>query len=153
MKRQIISILLLTAIFFATSCKTETDDPNRLDVNESRTIEVMSEEKWNVVSIDVIAGETYSMVSSGQWTDLTTVTDADGYDDPVLDLFSNLKRNTDAKWFELVAAIDTTNMYVVGSNDDIMFNQSGSLSFFANDAEDFYGNNSGSISTVVTRIE
>jgi hypothetical protein len=80
MKRQIISILLLTAIFFATSCKTETDDPNRLDVNESRTIEVMSEEKWNVVSIDVIAGETYSMVSSGQWTDLTTVTDADGYD-------------------------------------------------------------------------
>jgi hypothetical protein len=44
-------------------------------------------------------------------------------------------------------------MYVVGSNDDIMFNQSGSLSFFANDAEDFYGNNSGSISTVVTRIE
>lgn len=151
--KQVILSFLLVVILLATSCKDEDKDPNRLDINESRTVEVMSEEKWNMVAIDVIAGETYSIVSSGQWTDLNTVTDADGYDDPLLDIFSDLKRNPDASWFELVAAIDTTNMYVVGSNANITFNHSGNLSFFANDADDFYGNNSGSISTVITRLD
>ena len=124
-----------------------------LAVGESKTFEIQAAERWNHTLLEIEAGEIYQITSSGTWTDWETVSDADGYDDPFLDVFSNLKRNTDAKWFELVGAIDTVSQYVIGSNQNITFNESGNLSLFANDAEGFYGNNTGSISTTITRIE
>lgn len=155
MKNHFILFSILVLLLGLTSCQDENENENlsTLEINESKTFDIASEFKWNNVLITVSAGETYNIVSSGTWKDLRTVTDADGYDDPVLDAFSFLKRNQDASWFELVAAIDESDMYVVGSNAYITFNESGSLSFFANDADAFYGNNMGSITTTITRID
>lgn len=129
-------------------------NPNRLNIGESKTLIIDSELKWNETSIHVEAGEIYTIVSTGTWTDSTTISNANGYSDPFLDLFSNFKRNINAEWFELVVELDSTATapkYVVGADTTITFNESGTLWFYANDAIGFYGNNSGSINTEITR--
>lgn len=151
------SALMLMLLLGFVACNddegAEMNNPNRLEVGESKTVAVDAIEFWNNASIDVEIGETYNIVSTGNWVDLNIETDADGFSDPLLDNFSHLKRVPEANWFELIAAVDSSNFYIVGSSAEINFMHSGSLSFFANDAEDFYDNNLGSISTVVTRIE
>lgn len=142
-----LSLILITSF----SCSKEEQSLLSLEIGASKTFTVSSETRWNKTSVQVEAGETYSFSSQGTWIDLNTETTADGYNDPLLDSFSYLKRDTSAKWFELVASVNTTTFYNVGVINTIKFNESGELTFFANDADDFYSNNSGSIKTTITR--
>lgn len=154
--RPILLVLILAFGSIVTnSCSKDdtADNPNRLAVDESKTFEVFAAERWNFTMLEVEAGETYRLTSAGTWIDLNIETDANGFSDEILDAFSHLKRNTDAKWFELIASIDTTSQHIVGGEREVTFNESGTLSLFANDAEGFYGNNSGSINTTITRLE
>jgi len=153
MRSTLLLILFLGLIACNQDEGNEMNDPNRLAVGESKTIVVEAIEFWNDATINVEAGEVYSITSTGEWVDLDIETDADGFSDPILDNFSHLKRVPDANWFELIAAVDSNYFYIVGGDAEITFEQGGSLSFFANDAEDFYDNNSGNISTVITRID
>lgn len=143
----IFSLLIIVSI----SCNKEKSSSTRLSIGESATVTVYSELKWNNSEIKIESGETYTITAEGTWTDLTTTTTAAGYTDTILDAFSSIKRDTAANWFELIVSADRENLYSVGSNKTITFNEGGQLSFFANDAEDFYENNSGQITTTITR--
>ena len=146
-------LIFLAIISTSISCSKEEDRVLRLGVGASKSFIVSSELRWNETEVGIESGEIYSFSATGTWTDLDSVTDADGYSSAALDPFNALKRDTSALWFELIASIDTTTLYSVGSTNTITFNETGMLTFFANDAEGFYGNNMGSITTTIMRIQ
>ena len=147
--------LLPLCLVFLFACKDDADDkhPDGLAVGESVADSVQAVLKWNDMGVVVQAGETFKITSSGDWLDWTIVTDADGFFSTTLEPFNHLKRVPDAQWFELVASVDSVNFYIIGSDTSVTFNETGWLKMFANDAEDFYDNNSGSIYTNIKRTE
>ena len=159
MKSLVTYILLASFVFLFACSDNELDNnnnnthPNGIGVGEMSADSVMSALRWNDMGFTVQSGETYTFHSVSEWVDLSIVTDADGFSNPGMDLFSNLKRVPDALWFELIASVDTTNFYIIGKDTTISFNETGRIMLFGNDAEGFYGNNSGSIYTEITRTK
>ncbi len=143
--------VLVMFVVFLYSCEEDGTPQGSIAVGASVADSINSVPLWNDIGITVVAGEEFSFSSTGDWVDLSFVSDADGYSNPILDQASNLKRVPSAKWFELIATIDSSIFYTIGKDTTITINESGTLLFFANDAPDFYGNNSGSIYTSVTR--
>ncbi|MFT5914625.1 MAG: hypothetical protein ACI81T_001115 [Bacteroidia bacterium] len=123
-----------------------------LPVGQSITISVESSDYWNASGITVNSGEQYKITAAGTWTDWYIDTDANGYSNWYLKLFTLLKRSKYENWFKLIATTNRNQQYPIGSSSTITIGQSGDLDFFANDANGFYWNNYGSIDVTITRI-
>ena len=145
---RIIIILLIIFVIYACQKDDIANDPDPIVVVADS---VKSMLRWNDMNVTVDSGVPYTFHSIGEWIDLNIITNADGFTDSFLDQFSSLKRIPAANWFELIASVDTTSFYIVGKDTTLTFEESGNLFLFANDAEGFYGNNSGSIFTEITR--
>ncbi len=122
-----------------------------LAVGQSVTFNAWANRWWNNSGIHVSAGEVYQVTAIGQWTDLFTTTDANGYDDWFLDLFGFLRRVPNHSWFKLIGSVKQVN-YPVGVFGTISPVQSGRLDFYANDVLIMYWNNTGKVTVTVTRI-
>ena len=60
---------------------------------------------WNTATLEVHAGETYALQSTGEWYDAGIRSTAAGFSSPRLAMFEWARRVRDANWFSLVAAV------------------------------------------------
>ena len=120
---------------------------------EQISVVVHASRRWTDSGVDVVAGERWRLVSSGEWTDWRIKCDAAGFDEPRLRLFEPLRRLPTAPWFGLVASIDKTRhtFTYVGREADLVPARSGRLYLFANDVAGMYWNNSGCVETRLSR--
>ena len=127
----------------------------KLIVNETTEIKIHANCKWNSTQIEISESEEYEFTSKGIWRDLTITTDADGYSSFYMKLFDAIKRAKEYKWFSLVGSLSTkrNEYFLIGKNNKIAFEKSGSLLCFANDITGFYWNNSGYITLHITRVK
>lgn len=124
-----------------------------LAINESVTIDVASADYWNGSGVFVTAGQVFQITAEGTWKDWYINTDANGYSNWYLSLFTVLKRAKAENWFKLIASVNKDKNYPIGKTATIRPTASGPLDFYANDANGFYWNNYGSIRVTVTRVQ
>lgn len=125
----------------------------KLDINQSQTFTICSREFWNETGIEIQAGEVYKFVAEGLWKDLLMKRDADGYTSLYMNLYNRWKRSRENNWFALMGSINQTADFLIGKNNQIVFNKDGKLFCYANDIKGFYWNNSGQLSLKITRIK
>jgi len=85
--------------------------------------------------------------------DIRDTNGADGYEHPALTPFKHLSRLPSARWFQLVGAIDRTELFPMGRVVEHRPRQDGEFGCFANDAPFKYGNNRGRLSLSIQRLE
>mgnify|MGYP003577371638 CR=1 FL=1 len=124
----------------------------RLAINDSIKLDIQSRLFWNETEIEILSGEEYKFVAEGQWRDLTIKTDPDGYTKLYMRLFNRLKRSESNNWFALMGSLDKSGDFLIGRNNKIEFQKSGTLYCYANDVRGFYWNNSGHASLEVIRL-
>lgn len=132
--------------------------PQRLGVNEQRTVRVRAHCFWNDSGLEVTKGEAYSVTASGAWWDLLFCSGATGYTAPGWSVFQKLlqsyRRLPKGRWFVLGAQVlgddQQSTPAEVGASLPIVAD--GRLTFFANDVKGFYWNNWGSLSVTIRRL-
>ncbi len=67
---------------------------------------IKSSQKRNDTGVDPIKGHTYNYQATGQWKDWFIPSDADGFSNFLMDLFSWTKRTPSAKWFQLIGVVE-----------------------------------------------
>lgn len=147
----------------------------KLSINKAAVV-IVSSRNDRSQPLEVKAGEIYdfSCAPEDHWVDFIHKTTAEGFDlkqllsslikIKQLDFYEKLKLGeikpiiANSQYFKLSAKIDVDGkeeafLFAVGKNmKNVKIPYSGKLTFFANDALGFYGNNSGKIKVTVTRI-
>lgn len=136
-----------------------------LAVGESATVIVDADRKFNHSGVLVSQGESYAVNVAGEqtWNDADICCDAEGWDrddiskglaEILIAAAESGRRIPDVNWFCLCTAIGTDeNSYIaVGKYRQLAINQTGELTFFANDLDARYHNNWGYIEVTVRRI-
>lgn len=125
----------------------------KLQVGESKTVEIYSKIFWNETDLEILAGEEYKFDSVGSWKDLLVRCNSDGYVSWYMNLYNNWKRSPGNNWFALIGSLDKRNDFLIGKQSQLSFHNSGKLYCYANDVRGFYWNNSGQISLTISRIK
>ena len=125
----------------------------RLTVNDTISIQIYSSNFWNDTDIDIQTGDEYKFEATGFWKDLFLTIDADGYSNLYVSLFNKFKRSKNNQWFALMGSLNHTGDFLIGKDNQIVFNVEGKLSCYANDVKGFYWNNSGQVLLRVTRLK
>ena len=111
------------------------------------SIIVDSKEKFSSTKFPVRQSVSYHITADGsqRWYDWFVKTSPKGYWNP-LALMAGLRVKR-AKCFCLCGCYDDdiTTAFPIGEGCEVVADRNGYLSFFANDTEDYYGNNKGSI--------
>ncbi|MCP4282993.1 MAG: DUF2235 domain-containing protein [Gammaproteobacteria bacterium] len=140
-----------------------------LEVDTTQATKVYANRKYNRSGVLLEKDATYLFsVPKGQvWYDASIACDEKGWDRDsqalgLKELFIKLsegkRRLPDAKWFELIGAVDSIedNLFRVieytEGGSTFSPKTEGELHFFANDLDRMYGNNRGFITVNVTRI-
>ena len=132
-----------------------------LESGESISKNIIAKEFWNHTGIKLEAGNTYSfeIIPKEQvWSDgklAPQVTDADGFENPLINVFNSLKRMRGEKWFALIGCIDekeSTFFKIGNSCPEYKPSETGELVCFANDADEHYKNNRGVMMLTIKRI-
>ena len=119
------------------------------------TVDVPAKEK--AVSLwDVRCGETVLFEASGRWTDLWINCGPSGYRAFPFDILDIRPRCESSNWFCLMGQVrgpggEALETFPIGNGCAHKFKNSGDLVVFANDRDDKYDNNKGSISLTTTR--
>lgn len=128
----------------------------KLSPGESHRICIPADEKWVNTDIDFAAGETYALKAEGKWKDLFTKCDAGGYTSclPWMVLMEKKRRVPEARWFELIGAIDSDGgtYFRIGTGREFTPDRTGRLYCFANDLMGMYWNNCGEVWLNVERM-
>ncbi len=133
----------------------------RLEIGEKVTRKIVAREFWNSTGIVLEQGNFYRFEISPKeqvWSDgklVKQVTNADGFSNIVLNMFSSYKRMQGEKWFALVGCIDQeeSSFFKIGMmHSDYSPPKTGELVCFANDAEKHYENNQGVMLLDITRL-
>jgi len=76
--------------------------------NTNLPINIDSKLIWNDTGINLVAGQEYHFQATGQWTDWTITSNADGYESTnfFLKLCERLRRMPNSPWFSLIGSID-----------------------------------------------
>jgi hypothetical protein len=125
----------------------------RLQVNQSFMCVINAAMPFNNTGLVVSTGEEYEFKAKGKWKDLLIECEASGYKNFYMSIFKRLKRSRDNNWFALIGSIDKTDYFLLGKQINKRFEISGTLYCFANDAERFYWNNSGSVELTIKRLK
>lgn len=124
--------------------------------NTNLPITIDSKLIWNDTGINLVAGQEYHFQATGQWTDWTITSNADGYESPnfLLKLSEGLRRMPNSPWFSLIGSIDKAqdSFFLIGTNKQFIAPKTGRLYCFANDVIIAYGNNRDSIQLTVTSL-
>jgi hypothetical protein len=126
---------------------------------EARTAKacVRAQPHWNHTRIWLEHDGRYKITAEGTWWDAGYRHGPGGGDSPTptLKRFERFRRRKDARWFELICAVDShkDRTYRIGCNREIQVpaDTDGELICFANDVWLFYSNNTGEITLTVTR--
>lgn len=117
------------------------------------TVEAKAGVLWNDTGVDVRAGETLAVNVSGEWSDLTITTNADGYASPWnMRLFEGLRRLPKARWFALIGCVGHGHRHcqVMSSGaQTLVMPATGRFYLFANDVRGFYWNNTGALTVAI----
>ena len=124
--------------------------------NTNLPITIDSKLIWNDTGINLVAGQEYHFQATGQWTDWTITSNADGYESTnfFLKLCERLRRMPNSPWFSLIGSIDKDqdSLFLIGTNKQFTAPKTGRLYCFANDVIIAYGNNRDSIQLTVTSL-
>ncbi len=142
----------------------ETTFPT-LDVNDSISVKVVADRKYNWSGIQVEQGAKYRFEADGIWFDASIECDAAGWEtetlgwvkEPIVRMFEDNRRCPDANWFELIGAYgdNDNDLFRLGSavnGIECKAEKTAPLWLFANDLTYKYGNNRGDISVTITRV-
>jgi hypothetical protein len=125
-----------------------------LQKGQSIQLPVHACELFSKERLAVQAGEEYEFSCEGKqrWKDWWIKSSPDGFFNPLAMAFG--LRVKGVKCFCLCGALneDLRSAFPIGSSKKAPVTESGTLSFFANDAEKYYGNNSGHIQVKVKRL-
>jgi len=124
----------------------------KLIIGIPQIISINSKLIWNPTHIEISKGEEYKFEADGLWKDLLKKCDADGYTNLYMSIYNGLKRSRENNWFALMGSINKAGDFLIGKNNQIVFNQDGNLYCYANDVKGFYWNNSGKLFLKITRI-
>lgn len=136
-----------------------------LAVGESRDIQVRSPLLFNRSHVIVQQGATYrfTIAEDQQWQDGGIFCGPEGWErgeeelglkEVFIAAAEPFRRNPDANWFEVVGVVDNEEgqkVLPLRVASDWSPQNTGELLLFANDLENFYGNNQGSITVTITR--
>jgi len=109
----------------------------KITSTKSQTIIIHSIEIWNETGIEILSVEEYWFIAEGFWKDLLGNRDANGCTSSYMDLFNRRKRSPENNWFALIGSIEKTNHFLIGANNQIVFDKSGKLFCYANDMKGF----------------
>jgi len=128
----------------------------KLSPGESHRVRIPANKKWVNTDIDFAAGETYALKTEGEWRDLFTKCDAGGYTSclPWMVMMEKKRRVPEARWFELIGAIDndSASCFRIGVRREFTPERAGRLFCFANDLMGMYWNNFGGVWLSVERL-
>jgi len=118
---------------------------------------VPAADHWYSTGLQLKAGASYALVSSGTWSDGGIPSGSDGYPSRnVLQRLAEwLRRMPSSNWFALIGGLDRQKetQFAIGTGCIYRPQYDGELTCFANDVWGFYWNNRGSVDLVVKQIE
>ncbi|KJC62671.1 hypothetical protein UP10_00315 [Bradyrhizobium sp. LTSPM299] len=115
------------------------------------TIDVPAESKSTPLT-PVQTGDVISFSATGRWKDWWISCGPDGYRNFFADIIRIRPRFADENWFCLCGEVEGTGeRFAIGRGCTHTLATSGNLILFANDRDDLYGNNSGSVSVTADR--
>lgn len=135
----------------------------RLQRGESHRVCIAAADRWTAAGVHVVAGERFDLAARGEWWDAGIRTGPDGfptgeapwYSRLLLRAFERWRRQRKANWFALIGSIDRRPdlQFVIGSSvTGWAAPADGELTCFANDHPRTYGNNTGAIELLITRV-
>lgn len=128
----------------------------KLSLGESHRVRIPADERWVNTDIEFDASEMYVLKAEGHWRDLFTKCDAGGYTSrvPWMVLMEKKRRAPEARWFELIGAVDnnSTTYFRIGVGCEFSPDRKGRLFCFANDLGGMYWNNCGGVWLSVKRV-
>lgn len=128
----------------------------KLSPGESHRVRIPANEKWVNTEIDLEPGESYTLKAKGEWRDLFTKCTAAGYMSrlPWMVIAEKKRRVPEARWFELIGAIDddSASYFRIGLGCEFTPERAGRLVCFANDLMGMYWNNCGGVWLNVERV-
>lgn len=107
---------------------------------------------WNDTQLVVEAGSVYGFKANGQWKDWCIPCDANGYSNGYMRLWNRFKRSQQHPWMALMGSVDQQEDFFIGTQCEWECTRSGRLYCYANDAKQFYWNNSKSLQLTIQRI-
>ena len=132
-----------------------SEDGERAERESRSTVSICAREKA-VPLWDVRVGETVLFEASGRWTDLWINCGPSGYRAFPFDILDIRPRCERSNWFCLMGQVqgsggEALETFPIGDGCIHRFAHFGTLVVFANDRDDKYGNNKGTISLTTTR--
>ena len=126
-----------------------------LQPSQYKEIEIMARHKWNPTNIEILAGEEYRFDVTGTRRDIIIKTSADGFSNFFMDLYASRKRSKENKWFALMGSLEQNEnkLFLIGKENTIEFDESGTFYCLAKDDKHFYWNNFGSVKMKIKRIK
>ncbi len=125
-----------------------------LQPGESIQISVYAHDKYSRHVISVESGQEYKVsYMKGRWIDLMIPATAAGYKNPLANLFGQRLKGVNC--FCLCGAYNNSDAgtFAIGSEHTFTAQDSGSLSFFANDVPGYDWNNWGYIDIIIKRLK
>ncbi len=124
-----------------------------IPLNTTVNLKINAAEPFSTEKVSVNKGEEYHIYSEPNqiWNDWYIKASPDGYSNFIGAIWG--LRVKGAKCFCLCGAYneDHSRVFAIGSDKTFIIEDSGTLSFFANDVKGFYGNNRGVIAINVRR--
>ncbi len=129
----------------------------RLTVGQSKEARINANNPWNDTLVELEQGATYRIEphQSDFWIDLVIPAGPEGYASPngLMKAHEAERRLPEENWFALIGTIGDAlvHAFVIGKGTTYRALEAGELVCFANDIEEFYGNNFGYIQINITR--
>lgn len=125
-----------------------------IGLNETKTLTIQAREFYSSEKISVVADEKYefSCPPDAHWVDWFVSSTPDGYFNLLSLMLGQRVKHT--KCFCLCGAYNDNDdgAFAIGSTNICKMERTGTLSFFANDARNYYGNNKKAITVNIKRV-
>lgn len=146
-----IPLFILSTLF----CHYATAQSIILQKGDSVIILTRATKRFTHSGIRVSSGETYQITATGLWRDAwLEPTDAGGFPpkNAAMRFAKFLKPMPKENYLKLVAKVGSKHE-PIGTSAKVRFERSGRLILQPNDAVFFYGNNSGTLTVTIKRLE
>jgi hypothetical protein len=127
---------------------------HRIPVGQSASLNVSARDFYSAETLVVTSGQVYEFICdpAQKWTDWFISSNADGFTNILANIAGLRLRKV--KCFTLCGCYNQNEqmLFRIGTHANLAMQLSGNVSFFANDAKGFYGNNKGYLNMVVKRV-
>lgn len=146
--------LFIFLFCFVLGCKANAKY-RLLNVGDSARIEVKANKHFMHTGIKILKGASYRIIAAGTWRDAGfEPTDAGGFPpkNAAMRFARFLQPDCKENYMKLVAKVGNHH-WPIGTGAAIHFKRKGNLVLQPNDATFFFGNNSGTLSVTIIRVE